>query len=129
PKFMMELEWGHPKLTELRIVEDMRVRKHIMLTESHGLVALPGGCGTLEELFEALTVKRPGLYAYPILPGNTRGYFDPLRAQLNRAVDEQFMGEIHRTMWQVVDLPEEVPAALEAAPPWPENARDFASLR
>jgi uncharacterized protein (TIGR00730 family) len=129
PKFMMDLEWGHPKLTELRIVEDMRVRKHIMLTESHGLVALPGGCGTLEELFEALTLKRLGLYAYPILLVNTRGYFDPLLAQLDRAVEERFMGELHRQMWQVVATPEEVPAAIEAAPPWPANARDFASLR
>src|SRR5688500_20272018 len=62
PRFMQDLEWGHPKLTELRIVEDLRVRKHLMLSESDGLVALPGGCGTLEELFEALTLKRLGLY-------------------------------------------------------------------
>src|SRR5215470_15405192 len=57
PRFMQELEWGHPKLTELRLVEDMRVRKHIMLSESRGVVALPGGSGTLEELFEAITLK------------------------------------------------------------------------
>src|SRR5688572_32683500 len=49
PQFMHALEWGHPQLTELRIVEDMRTRKHQMLSQSHGLVVLPGGCGTFEE--------------------------------------------------------------------------------
>src|SRR4026207_1778620 len=60
PRFMQDLEWGHPRLTKLRTVETLRVRKHLMLSESDGLVALPGGCGTLEELFEALTLKRLG---------------------------------------------------------------------
>src|SRR5688572_16651063 len=78
PRFMQDLEWGHPRLTELRIVEDLRARKHLMLSESHGLVALPGGCGTLEELFEALTLKRLGLYVHPIVLLNTRNYFVPL---------------------------------------------------
>jgi uncharacterized protein (TIGR00730 family) len=129
PKFMQELEWGHPQLTELRIVEDMRVRKHQMLSQSHGLVVLPGGCGTFEELFEALTMKRLGLYLHPIVLVNTRNYFAPLIDVLRHMVAEQFMGARHLEMWQVVATPDEVPHALEHAPPWSEAAREFAALR
>jgi hypothetical protein len=129
PKFMLELEWGHPKLTELRIVEDLRVRKHQMLSQSQGLVVLPGGCGTFEELFEALTLKRLGLYIDPIVLVNTRNYFAPLISVLTHMVAEQFMGPRHLEMWQVVDAPDDVPQALENAPPWSEAAREFASLR
>jgi uncharacterized protein (TIGR00730 family) len=129
PKFMQELEWGHPKLTELHIVEDMRVRKHLMLSQSHGLVVLPGGCGTFEELFEALTMKRLGLYVHPIVLVNTRDYFAPLITVLEHMVSEQFMGPRHLEMWQVVPTPDEVPDALANAPPWSEAAREFAALR
>jgi uncharacterized protein (TIGR00730 family) len=129
PRFMMDLEWGHPKLTELRIVEDLRVRKHLMLSESHGLVALPGGCGTLEELFEALTLKRLGLYVHPIVLLNTRNYYAPLIELLNRAVEERFMAQQHLAMWQIVAEPEEIPHALANAPPWSAEARSFAAVR
>jgi uncharacterized protein (TIGR00730 family) len=129
PQFMHALEWGHPQLTELRIVEDMRTRKHQMLSQSHGLVVLPGGCGTFEELFEALTLKRLGLYVHPIVLVNTRNYFAPLVATLEHMVAEQFMGPRHSEMWQIVDAPDDVPHALETAPPWSEAAREFAQLR
>jgi uncharacterized protein (TIGR00730 family) len=129
PRFMMELEWGHPELTELRIVEDMRIRKHVMLSESHGLVALPGGSGTLEELFEAITLKRLGLYTHPIIVMNTLGYFAPLLTLLEHAVEQRFMDERHLQMWQVVASPEEVPGALARAPAWSAEAREFAAVR
>ena len=129
PKFMQELEWGHPGLTELRVVEDMRVRKHMMLSESDGVVALPGGSGTLEELFEALTLKRLGLYTKPIVLVNTRNYFAPLVDLLEHAIAERFMDRRHFEMWQLVDAPEDVPAALENAPPWSEAARGFAAVK
>jgi uncharacterized protein (TIGR00730 family) len=129
PRFMMELEWGHPQLTELRIVEDLRIRKHQMLSESRGLVALPGGCGTLEELFEALTLKRLGLYVHPIVLLNTRGYYAPLIELLERAVEERFMAPEHRQMWQIVAEPDDIPRALADAPPWSEAAREFAAVR
>ena len=129
PRFMMDLEWGHQKLTELRIVEDMRTRKHIMLSQSAGVVALPGGAGTLEELFEALTLKRLGLYLHPIVLVNTRNYFAPLIDVLEHAVAEHFMGVRHREMWQVVAEPNDVPHALASAPAWTADARDFATVR
>jgi uncharacterized protein (TIGR00730 family) len=129
PKFMADLEWGHPGLTELRVVEDMRVRKHMMLSESDGVVALPGGSGTLEELFEAMTLKRLGLYTKPIVLVNTRNYFEPLIRLFEHAVAERFMDPRHLKMWQVVESPENVPAAIERAPPWSVAAREFAAVR
>jgi uncharacterized protein (TIGR00730 family) len=129
PQFMMELEWGHRGLTELRVVEDMRIRKHVMLSHSEGVVALPGGSGTFEELLEAITLKRLGAYVHPIILVNTRNFFAPLIQLLENAVAERFMDERHLLMWDVVSSPEEVPAALEAAAPWSADARKFAALR
>ena len=128
PRFMAELEWGHRGLTELKLVEDMRTRKHLMLTGAQAAIALPGGSGTLEELFEALTLKRLGLFLGPIVLVNTRGYFEPLRAVLEASVRERFMDERHLGMWQIVDLPEHVPAALQSASEWTSAARDFAAI-
>jgi uncharacterized protein (TIGR00730 family) len=128
PRFMADLEWGHKGLTDLQLVEDLRTRKHMMLTLSQAAIALPGGSGTLEELLEAITLKRLGLYLNPILLVNTRGFFEPLIELLSRAVEERFMDERHRLMWQVVGTPEEVPAALASAPPWSPEARAFASV-
>jgi uncharacterized protein (TIGR00730 family) len=125
PEFMRELEWGHDRLTELRIVEDMRARKHQMLSDSDGLVALPGGMGTLEELFEALTLKRLGLYPHPIVLVNTRNYFAPLLDMLDHAAREHFIGERHLSMWQVVAQPEQVPDALENATPFDADMRSL----
>jgi uncharacterized protein (TIGR00730 family) len=128
PRFMADLEWGHPGLTELELVEDMRIRKHIMLSRSQAAIALPGGCGTLEELLEAITLKRLGLYLNPILLVNTRGFFEPLIRLLGSAIEERFMDERHARMWQVVSQPEEVPEALSRAHLWNVEARAFAAL-
>jgi len=128
PRFMAELEWGHKGLTDLQLVEDMRTRKHTMLTLSKAAIALPGGSGTLEELLEAITLKRLGLYLNPIVLVNTRGYFTPLLRMLAQAVEERFMDERHLLMWQVVATPEEVPGALANAPAWSTDARSFAAV-
>lgn len=128
PRFMAELEWGHPGLSELQVVEDMRSRKHLMLTHSAAVVALPGGSGTLEELLEALTLKRLGLYLNPIVLVNTRGFFNSLDDLLSRCIEEHFMDERHRAMWQLVGEPEQVPAAITAATSWSPDARAFAAV-
>ena len=126
PRFMAELEWGHDRLSELHLVDDMRTRKHEMLSRSQGVVALPGGSGTLEELLEAISLKRLGIFLGPIVLVNTSGFFDPLLALLDSAVSERFMDERHLAMWQVVAEPEHVPAELASAPSWDESARRFA---
>jgi uncharacterized protein (TIGR00730 family) len=126
PKFMNDLEWGHKSLTELRLVDDMHHRKRMMIEESDAVVALPGGSGTFEELLEAITWKRLGLYVGPIVIVNVRGFYNPLRALLDRAVEERFMDERHRQMWTFVDRPEDVLGAIRSAPEWSAEARTFA---
>lgn len=126
PKFMNDLEWGHKSLTELRLVDDMHHRKRMMIEESDAIVALPGGSGTFEELLEAITWKRLGLVVSPIVIVNVRGFYDPLRELLDRAIAEKFMDERHRQMWTFVNSPEEVLAAIRAAPEWSAEARAFA---
>ncbi|HSY06681.1 MAG TPA: TIGR00730 family Rossman fold protein [Steroidobacteraceae bacterium] len=128
PRFMADLEWGHKGLSDLQLVEDLRTRKHMMLTLSQAAIALPGGSGTLEELLEAITLKRLGLYLNPIVLVNTRGFFTPLLELLARAVDERFMDPRHLHMWQVVATPAEVPEALASAPAWSAAARNFAAV-
>lgn len=128
PRFMADLEWGHPSLSELKLVEDMRTRKHLMLSGAHAAIALPGGSGTFEELLEALTLKRLGLFLGPIVLVNTRNYFEPLRILLEAAVRERFMDERHLAMWQIVSSAEEVPEALASAPDWSSAAREFAAV-
>lgn len=129
PKFMVDLEWGHDDLTELHVVEDMRTRKHEMLTRATAVVALAGGPGTLEELFEAITLKRLGLYLGPIVIVNTRGYYDALLAQLDASIAGRFLDARHAAMWTVVAGPEDVLPAIEAAKPWDADSRGFAVVR
>jgi len=128
PHFMKELEWAHGGLSELRVVDDMRTRKHVMLTGSDAVVALPGGSGTLEELFEAITLKRLGIYLKPIVIVNMVGFFDPLLAQLARCVSERFMGAQHAAMWDAVASVDEVIPAILASPAWGSDARAFARV-
>lgn len=129
PRFMADLEWGHPGLTRLELVEDMRERKHKLLTGSDAVVALPGGCGTLEELFEAITLKRLGLYFGPIVLLNTRAFYDDVVRVLERSIDERFMNPEHRDMWTLVQRADEVLPAIHAAPRWREDARSLAAAR
>jgi uncharacterized protein (TIGR00730 family) len=129
PRFMDELEWGHGSLTELRIVDSMHERKQLMLELADAVVALPGGSGTLEELFEAITWKRLGFFLGPIVLVNVNGFFGPCIELLSRCVQERFMNEKHAAMWSVVAEPEAVTAALQAAPEWSAAARDFAQVK
>jgi uncharacterized protein (TIGR00730 family) len=126
---MRDLEWGHDDLSELHVVEDMRTRKHEMLSRASAVVALAGGTGTLEELLEAMTLKRLGLFLGSIVLVNTQGYYDPLLAQFTSAIDGRFMDNRHGGLWSVVTEPEEVLHAIETAPKWSPANRDFAVAR
>jgi len=128
PHFMRELEWGHTGISALHTVNDMHERKRRMLEGSDAVVALPGGCGTFEELFEVITWKRLGIYLEPVVIVNTRRFFEPLIELLDRCISEQFMDERHRAMWQVVSEPEAVLGAIENSPAWSEESRSFAAL-
>jgi uncharacterized protein (TIGR00730 family) len=129
PRFMADLEWGHPGLTELRLVEDMRERKHQLLADSDAVIALPGGCGTLEELFEAITLKRLGIYFSPIILLNSRNYYAPLQTFMQQVIDEKFMNAEHIAMWSLVDSVAEALPKILSTPRWREDARDYAVVR
>jgi uncharacterized protein (TIGR00730 family) len=129
PRFMADLEWGHPGLTHLDLVDDMRERKHRLLTGSDAVVALPGGCGTLEELFEAITLKRLGLYFNPIVLLDTLDYWKPLDAFLHQVIEQRFMNPEHAKMWSLATTPEDVLPTIANAPKWDEHARDRAVVR
>jgi uncharacterized protein (TIGR00730 family) len=129
PRFMADLEWGHPGLTRLELVEDMRERKHKLLTGSDAVIALPGGCGTLEELLEAITLKRLGLYLNPIVMVNTRGFYTPLDAFLKHSIAERFMNPEHAGMWRLVERVEDVVEAIRSTSVWSVEARRLAVVR
>lgn len=128
PRFMADLEWGHAGV-ELQLVEDMRERKHRLLTGSDAVIALPGGCGTLEELFEAITLKRLGIYFNPILLLNVRGFYAPLQDFMAQVIHERFMNDEHLAMWSLVDAVDDVLPTIAATPRWREDARDYAVVR
>ena len=107
PRFMVEQNWHHTGLTELIEVESMHERKRKMADLSDGIIALPGGCGTLEELLEIITWKQLGLYLNPIVILNINGFFDPLLEMLEKAIDENFMRRQHGDIWKVAQTPEE----------------------
>ena len=128
PQFLKELELTHRGLTGLRVVKEMRIRKQIMLEGSSAVVTLPGGSGTYEELFEALTMKRLGRWVGPIILVNTAGFYDGLLLFLKHSIDECFMGRSHLNMWSVVDEPEQVIEAIKNAQVWDSNALEFANV-
>ena len=128
PGFLQDLELTHRGLTSLKVVGDMRERKHLMLQDSDAVIALPGGSGTYEELFEALTMKRLGQWVGPVIIVNTIGFYDGLLEFLKHSVDECFMGRSHLNMWSVVDEPEQVLEAIENAHAWHSDALEYANV-
>jgi uncharacterized protein (TIGR00730 family) len=128
PEFMKAVEWDHPAVTRMHIVPDMHTRKRMFLEDIDAVIALPGGCGTFEELLEAMTWKRLGLITAPIVIVNTDGYYDPLIEMLDRSVREQFMRAEHAQMWSIVAAPSALMSVLQAAPDWGRNAIEFAAV-
>ena len=128
PRFMVEQNWHHTGLTELIEVESMHERKQKMANLSDGIVALPGGCGTLEELLEIITWKQLGLYLNPIVILNVNGFFDPLLEMLGKAIDENFMRQQHGDIWKVAQTPEEALRLLYETPVWDISIHKFAAI-
>jgi uncharacterized protein (TIGR00730 family) len=129
PHFMKEIEWSHKGVNQFIFTETMAERKEKLLENTDGLVALPGGSGTLEELFEAITLKRLGKYTQPIVILNTNNFYAPLKMMLEKCVEEHFMSPKHLEMFTFVDEPEHVMDALKNAASWDENAIHFATVR
>ena len=128
PHFMVEQGWQHKGLTEMIEVENMHQRKQKMADLSDAVIALPGGCGTLEELLEIITWKQLGLYLNPVVILNTNGFFDPLLAMLQRAMDENFMRQQHGAIWHVASTPQEAVELIHTIPVWDSSIRKFAAI-
>ncbi len=98
PGFLNQLEVGHTGISELRVVENMHQRKLMMHEESDGIITLPGGFGTMEEIFEMLTWGQLGMHQKPIGVLNVEGYYDDLIAQADRMVADDFLSVRNREM-------------------------------
>lgn len=128
PRFMVEQGWHHTGLPRLVEVESMHERKKMMADLSDAVIALPGGCGTLEELLEIITWKQLGLYLNPVVILNVKGYFDPLLAMLQRAVEENFMRTQHGSIWHVAKTVREAVELVHTVPLWDVSIRKFAAI-
>lgn len=116
PHHMSDREIAHYGLTDLRIVGSMHERKTLMYELSDGFVALPGGLGTLEELFEITTWSQLGLHAKPTGLLDVDGFYGPLVVFLDRLVSEGFVAERHRRLLRVADTPAAILDRLAAFP-------------
>lgn len=128
PHFMIEQGWNHTGLTQTIAVENMHERKQTMADLSDAVIALPGGCGTLEELLEIITWKQLGLYLNPIVILNTNHFFNPLLNMLDKAIAENFMRNQHGKIWLVADEPAEAIQLIRTAPIWDPSIRKIAKI-
>jgi uncharacterized protein (TIGR00730 family) len=116
PEFLIRYEVGHRRLTELVTTDSMHDRKRQMFDMADGFVVLPGGLGTLDETFEIITWKQIRLHSAPIVVLDVGGYWAPLSALVDAVVSAGFAHPTVRDLFSVVSRPEDVFAALAAAP-------------
>jgi len=121
PQFMVDNGWLHKGLTETIITPTMHDRKSRMARMADAVIALPGGTGTFEELFEIITWKMLGLFVKPIIILNTDHYYDPILQMLDRTAERHFMNPVFKKLWAVADTPQRALDLLEALPDWSEN--------
>lgn len=95
PRFMVEVEWQHKGVADMRLTDSMSERKRIMVDISDAIIVLPGSTGTLDELFEVVADKKLGLHNKPIALLNSDGFYDHTLAQLQLMVEQNFMTQRH----------------------------------
>ena len=114
PQALASRELAHPGLTELRVVSSMHERKATMASLVAGFAVLPGGLGTLDETFEALTWAQLGIHAKPIGALNVEGYWNGLRAVIEHAVRERFVSPAYAGLLLFADTPTDLLERLAA---------------
>ena len=114
PQALLDRERGHGGLTQLRVVDSMHARKALMVELADGFVALPGGIGTLEELFEVWTWAQLGMHRKPCGLLDTGGFFTPLIGFLDHVVASGFLGSETRAMLAVAASPDDLLAKFSA---------------
>jgi uncharacterized protein (TIGR00730 family) len=118
PRSLVEAEIAHTRLTRLEVTESMHQRKARMAELADGFIGLPGGFGTFEEIIEVLTWNQLGLLAKPVVFLDVAGFYAPLLAFFDRAVDARFVRASHRVLAQRADTVEEaIELASAPAPP------------
>lgn len=117
PTFLRNIEIQHTGLTELILVDTMHQRKTKMDELSDGVIALPGGFGTLEEFFEILTWAQLGLHQKPMALLNINGYYDHLIAQVQRMVDDGLLKEVNQKMLLVATTIDDVITRMKSYQP------------
>ncbi|GIW82798.1 MAG: cytokinin riboside 5'-monophosphate phosphoribohydrolase [Gemmatales bacterium] len=127
PQALVERELAHERVKQMHIVAGMHERKALMAELSDGFVALPGGYGTLEELFEIVSWAQLGLHQKPIGLLNVAGFFDPLLEMLQRMVDTGFLKEKHRRLLLDANESHELLVLLEKAHALRSDARHVRS--
>ncbi|MBQ9585063.1 MAG: TIGR00730 family Rossman fold protein [Muribaculaceae bacterium] len=105
PQFMIDNGWHYERLTSIIATPTMHERKSTLARMSQAVIALPGGCGTMEELLEAITWRQLNLMPKPIILLNTLGFYDNLVAMLNHAIEHGFMKASHHRLWKVAQTP------------------------
>ena len=128
PGFMIAEGWCHQGMSEIMETPDMHIRQQKMAEAGDAAIVLPGGCGSMAELFELITWKQLGLYLKPIVILNTKGYYDALLQQLEQAAEEQFMRKEHLQIWRVAQTAEEAVQLATSTPMWDTNVRRFAAV-
>lgn len=106
PNFMIPFEKAHTGVTDMYYVESMHERKRLMTEESHAVIILPGGFGTMDEMFETLTWSQLKLIHKPIVIYNINGFYDPLIEMIEKMVAKGFLKPQNRELLSVVkDIP------------------------
>jgi uncharacterized protein (TIGR00730 family) len=113
PQHLQDIEIGHPHITELHVVKTMHERKQKMFDLAEGFIVLPGGFGTLDEIFEVLTWKQLALHTKPICFFNQNGYWNGLKAMIQGMEKEKFIRPEHLEFFEFVDSEIDILPSLE----------------
>lgn len=128
PEFMVNIEWAHPKISEMAIVKDMHQRKELLIENSDAVLALPGATGTIEELFAVISLKRLGKFNKPIIILNTNHFYDTLIDFMEQMISEKFLRNEHKKLWRIIASPGQLMEALNQKEDWPEDAIKLAQV-
>lgn len=116
PRFMVEVEWQHKGVADMRLTDTMSERKRIMVDMADAIIVLPGSTGTLDELFEVVADKKLGLHNKPIALLNSNGFYDSTLAQLRLMVEQKFMTQRHLDVLSPAASIDEVMAIISSKP-------------
>src|SRR5450759_4634904 len=128
PSFMKDAGWDHSEVKEMIQTPDMGERKKKMFAMADGIIALPGGVGTLEELTEAITLKQLGLFRGPIIILNTLNFYKSFIDFLEHMVTGHFLRFEHKGIWEIADSVEEVMVLLGKKEGWRQDPRSIARI-